>query len=62
MICPICRKLNHDTIWEKLGKLLIKYVFPTIYEDMRQDFFTKGVSDGYKLGFDQASQENKIFL
>ena len=53
MKCPDCKKLQDDTRWEIIGKWIMKYIFPTIYEDIKNDFYTQGISQGYKLGWEQ---------
>lgn len=54
MKCDCCRQAEVlDTWWDKIRLFFFKR-FKRDLEDFRMDFYTQGISEGYKLGFNQA--------
>lgn len=58
--CPDCRKLVTSTRWEKIRMFFFRRFHQDI-QDLREDMYTKGTSDGYKSGFQQATELNRKF-
>lgn len=55
MRCTSCRKAEVlDTWWDKIRVFFFRQ-FKRDLEDFRMDFYTQGISEGYKLGFNQAT-------
>lgn len=62
MKCSICRKAESEinTWWDNVRLFLfdrIKQIFNQDFEDLIQDKFTQGISDGYKLGFEACNKQ-----
>lgn len=61
MKCESCRKAEVlDTIWDKVRLWLFRR-FEGDINDFRMDYYTQGISEGYKLGFKQAIELQKQY-
>lgn len=68
--CSSCRKLeaNLDSWWDKFRLWLFRFFHQDI-EDLSQEKYIQGISDGYKIGYghakknghDMDSYENNLF-
>lgn len=62
-ICTNCGVKNNqfDTWWDKTRQWMFELFHRDIY-DVSTEKYTQGISDGYKLGFEQAKKhyENTI--
>lgn len=58
MRCPDCRRkeLELTTLWERFRWWVFKTVFADEYTDLGQERFTQGFGDGYKEGFNRATE------
>lgn len=54
-LCEYCRKVKPDTTWEKIRGLFFRK-FTKEIKDLRDDRYTQGIGDGYKLGMIRAKE------
>ena len=54
-LCNYCRKIKPDTLWEKIRGFFFRR-FKTDIQDLRDDRYTQGIADGYKLGMVRAKE------
>ena len=54
MKCECCRKAEVLDTWFDKVRIFFFRQFKRDLEDFRMDFYTQGISEGYKLGFNQA--------
>lgn len=59
MRCSICKKERNGPLsrWDHIKEFLLVRLFAKEAEDIRNDYFTKGISEGYILGFKQANEK-----
>ena len=60
MKCTQCRKMNKElnTRWERVKNWIFHRLFPQDIQDLSQDKFTQGFSDGFKKGMSVAKELN----
>lgn len=54
-ICTYCRKIKPDTLWEKIRGFFFRRFHKDI-KDLRDDRYTQGIADGYKLGMERMKE------
>lgn len=54
-LCNYCRKIKTDTLWEKIRMFFFRR-FKKDIQDLRDDRYTQGIADGYKLGMERAKE------